>query len=335
MLFTSPRAPVVRAVDIGYGNTKIIIDGERTCRIIPSLAPRADAHRARTTFMRDRRTSIVYVDGKTYEVGEDAGLFIDTASVLHRDYIETPEYRALLYGALDAMQGDRIDLLVTGLPVHLHETRWQRLQQLLIGQHDIRPGRSVRVADAAVVIQPLGGFVAHSQEIGEWHAHTDETFLIVDFGFYTVDWMVTRGLRELPGLSGSTECGVSQYIHNIQEHLSADLQDVHTNLKRIDDGLRQGRFRVKGHEIDLAPLREDAQVVVERAVGALRNRVGSAHDIDQIVVAGGGAPYFVDGLRRAFPDHPLHTVSNPVTANARGFQVIGELISRHSETVAR
>lgn len=92
----------VRSVDVGHRNTKIIIDDQKTCRVIPSLAPRADAHRARTTFMRDRRTSVVLVDGKAYEVGEDAGLFLASAPVLHRDYIETPEYRALLYGALDA-----------------------------------------------------------------------------------------------------------------------------------------------------------------------------------------------------------------------------------------
>lgn len=325
-----PSSPVVRSVDVGYGNTKFIVDDHRTCRIIPSLAPRADAHRTRTTFMRDRRTAVVFVDGKAYEVGEDAGLFLSSVPVLHRDYIETPEYRALLYGALDAMQTPRIDLLVTGLPVHLHESRWERLKGLLVGVHHIRPGVTVEIRDAAVVIQPLGGFIAHSHERGDWRGHADETFLIVDLGFFTVDWMVTRGLKEIPGLSDSVECGVSEYIHCIEQHLSIEIGDAHTSLKRIDDGLRQGRFRIKGRTVPLEPLHREAQVVVDRAVGALRNRVGAAHDIDQIVVVGGGAPYFVAGLRKAFPDHPLHTVSDTVCANVRGFQLIGELFRRRA-----
>lgn len=321
-------SPIVRAIDIGYGNTKFVIDDHRTCRIMPSLAPRADVHRDRTTLMRDRRTTVVTVDGKSYEVGEDAGLFLSSVPVLHRDYIETPEYRALLYGALDAMQTPKLDLLVTGLPVHLHETRWQRLKSLLVGNHQIRPGTTVEICDAAVVIQPLGGFVAHSHERGDWRGHADETFLIIDLGYFTVDWMVTRGLKELPGLSDSVECGVSEYIQCIEDQLSVQLGDAHRNLKRIDEGLRQGKVRIKGRTVNLEPFHREAQAVVDRAIGVLRNRVGSANEIDQIVVVGGGAPYFVSGLRKAFPEHPMHTVSDPVYANVRGFQVIGELFSR-------
>lgn len=323
-------SPIVRAIDVGYGNTKFIIDDHRTCRIIPSLAPRADAHRARTTLMRDRHTSVVMVDGKAFEVGEDAGLFLSSVSVLHSDYIETPEYRALLYGALDAMQTPKLDLLVTGLPVHLHESRWERLKALLVGAHEIRPGTTVEIRDAAIVIQPLGGFVAHSHERGDWRTHADETYLIVDLGFFTVDWMVTRGLKELPGLSDSVECGVSQYVKCIEEQLSAQLGDAHTNLKRLDEGLRKGRLRIKGRSVSLEPFHREAQVVVDRAIGALRNRVGSAQEIDQIIVVGGGAPYFVAGLRAAFPEHPIATVSDPVCANVRGFQLIGELHQRRA-----
>ena len=325
-----PSPFVVRSVDVGHRNTKIIVDDQRTCRIIPSLAPRADAHRARTTFMRDRRTSVVFVDGKTYEVGEDAGLFLTSAPVLHRDYIETPEYRALLYGALDVMRLSKIDLLVTGLPVHLYESRWRRLKELLVGVHQIRPDVSVEVCDAAVVIQPLGGFVAHSYQQGDWREHANETFLIFDPGFFTVDWMVTHGLKELPGLSDSVECGVSEYLRCIEQHVSAQIGDAYSSLTRIDQGLRNGRFRVRGRTVNLEPFHREAQVVVDRAVGALRNRVGAAHDIDQIVVVGGGAPYFVPGLRRAFPDHPIHAVSDPVCANVRGFQLIGELFGKRA-----
>ena len=321
---------VYRALDIGYRNTKVIVDDERTCRIIPSLAPAADAHRGGTTLMRERRTSLVYVDGKAYEVGDDAGLFLSTESVLHRDYVETPEYRAIFYGALEAMQVPTIDLLVTGLPVHLYDTRWERLRNLLRGRHEIRPGVTVDVREVAVTIQPLGSLVAYSHERGAWQGHADKTFLVVDPGYFTFDWLVTRGLKELPGKSGSVECGMSEYVRYIEERLSDHLKQVHTSLRRVDEGLRSNDFRVHGRRVDLEPFQYEAEVIVDRAIGALRNRVGTGQEIDQIIVAGGGAPFFLAGLNRAFPQHPVHVVKDPVSANVRGFQLIGELFGRRA-----
>lgn len=330
MTTPEPRPRVYRAIDIGYRNTKFIVDDQHTCRIIPSLAPAADAHRSRTTLMRDRRTSVVYVDGQAYEVGEDAGLFLSTASVLHRDYIETPEYRALFYGALEAMQTPIIDLLVTGLPVHLYETRWERLKTLLEGRHEIRPGLVVDVCEVAVTIQPLGSLVAYSHERGAWHGHSDKTFLVLDPGYFSFDWLMTRGLKELPGKSGSAECGMSEYVRHIEERLSAHLNDVHTSPRRVDDGLRSKNFRIHGRIVDLEPFRREAEVIVDQAVGALRNRIGNGQEIDQIILAGGGAPYFAQGLARAFPKHPLHIVNDPLCANVRGFQLIGELFGQRA-----
>lgn len=326
-----PSASFIRAIDIGYGNTKFTIDDQRNCRVMPSLAPRADMHRARAELMRERRTSRVVVDGRSYEVGEDAGLFLSNVPVLHRDYTHTPEYRALLYGALEAMHTPCVDLLVTGLPVHLYESRWKRLKSLLVGVHHIRAGLTVEIREAAVVVQPLGGFVAHSHERGNWGEHCKETFLLIDLGYYTIDWMVMRGLTELPNLSDSIECGVSHYVQRIEEQLSIQIGDRHANLKRIDEALRVGRLRIRGRDVSLETFHREAQSVVDRAVAALRNKVGPAFDeIDQIIVVGGGAPYFLSGLRAAFPEHPMHTVSDPVCANVRGFQLIGELLHHRS-----
>jgi plasmid segregation protein ParM len=319
---------VYRSVDVGYRNTKIIVNDEGHCHLIPSLAPPADPHRARTALMRERRTSIVYVDGIAYEVGEDAGLFVSGASILHRDYIETPEYRALFYGALEAMQAPVIDLLVTGLPVHLYETRWERLKALLRGRHEIRPGVVIDVREVAVTLQPLGSLLAFHHEHGAWHDNVERTFLVIDPGYFTFDWLVTRGLKELPGLSGSIECGMSEYVRLVGEQLSARLGDVQTDLARIDDGLRSSNFRLNGQRIDLDPFQLGAEQAVERAIGALRNRIGNGQTIDQIIVTGGGAPYFVPGLTRSFPKHSVRVLEAPVSANVRGFQLIAQFLGR-------
>ncbi len=322
-----PSNQTIRAIDIGYGNTKFVVDDRFTCRLFPSIAPRADIHRERGGLGRDRRTTDVWVDGCPFEVGPDTSLFSEIP-VLHADYIETPEYRALLYGALDAMQLTRIDLLVTGLPVRLHGPRANRLKQLLTGVHAIRPGMTVEIQDVAVVMQPLGGFLAYSHERGDWSSAQNQTYLLVDPGFYTFDWMVTRGMNEMPGLSGSIDCGVSEYVKCVQDELNRDLGEAYFNLRRIDDGLRCGHFRLRGRPIDLEPYRIHAERVVARAMRAMRNAIGTGEEIDEIVLVGGGGPYFIQGLHQAFPNQPVQTVKDPVFANLRGFQLVGRILQR-------
>lgn len=316
-----------RAIDIGYRNMKFTINELGHSKLIPSLAPRADHHRERARLYRARNTVEVWVDNEPYEVGPDTTLFDDTP-ILHADYIEMPQYRALLYGALDAMRLSRIDLLVTGLPVHLHETRWRRLKQLVVGMHTIRPGVQVEIHDAVIAIQPLGGLLAYIRERGLGSEADSKTFLFVDPGYYSFDWTVTKGMQEVPGLSGSVECGVSEYLKSIETQLNTVLGETHSNLRRVDEGLLRGSFRIRGREIDLAPYRTHAAAVCQRAVGAIRNQIGAGHQIDEIVLAGGGATYFLPALREAYPGHQIHTVSDPVFANLRGFQIIGEVFHR-------
>src|SRR3984893_15149243 len=109
---------ICRAVDIGYWNLKFTLDETGTCQLFPSIAVRSQPERKTVSPLPQRRTSIVWVDGQAFEVGPDTTLFSE-APILHADYSETLEYRALLYAALDAMQVTRIDMLITGLPVQL------------------------------------------------------------------------------------------------------------------------------------------------------------------------------------------------------------------------
>lgn len=320
---------IVRAIDIGYGTTKFIVDEIRSCKSFPSVAAPAQTQRSRASLLRERRTTEVWVDGRAYEVGPDASLFLSNVPVLHRDYVETDDYQALLYGALDAMDVSRIDLLVTGLPVHLHASRWKRLREKLVGTHTVRPGREIEIREAAVVIQPVGGFVAHNHERGGWSSAADRTYLLIDPGYFTFDWMVTKGLAELPGLSGSIECSVSEYLKCIAEALSDSLGDHYTNLRAIDQGLQSGMFRINGRQIDLSPFRVAGEEAIGRSVRALLNTVKSAlAEVDEVVLVGGGAQYFLATLKKTFAHHPLYVVQDPVTANVRGFQLIGDTYVR-------
>jgi len=317
----------IRAIDIGYGRTKFTKSAGGACDSFPSLAPRAELRRSDSHAITGRRTVEVWVDGTPYEVGPDTRLFTGEVPVLHENYIETPEYRALLYGALDAMQLDRIDLLVTGLPVHQYGSHAARLKELLTGIHTIRPGSAVEILDVKVAIQPIGGLIAYAHEVADWGRQKERTYLLIDPGYFTFDWILSRGLHEIPGTSGSIPGGVSQYLTCVQSELSRMSGLYCPDLAKIDIGLREGQFRTWGREIDLQPFRARAESVIERAIRALCNRVGVSQHIDQIVLVGGGSDYFLPALRRTFPDRDIHVVKEPAFANVRGFHLFGKLLS--------
>ncbi|MFL6600805.1 MAG: PRTRC system protein D [Steroidobacteraceae bacterium] len=323
-----PSHHTIRALDVGYGNTKFVVDDRGTCRLFPSLAPRADPKRLRAGPMAERRTRTVLVDGQAYEVGPDSVLFPD-GPVLHRNYIETPEYRALVYGALDNMQLTHVDLLVTGLPVYLHHSRAQRLKQLLTGRHMVREDTYVEIAEVAVIAQPVGGVVAHSQESEDWSNAQQRLRLYVDPGLFSLDWFVTRGLMEIPGLSNSIEGGVCEVLKTVAQELTRDCGESCGNLRRLDEGLRTGNFLLRGQSMDLDPYRTTAAGVATRAIRRMRDQLVSClADIEEIVLMGGGASYFETALREQFPGCSVQTVRDPIFANVRGFQIIGRLLKQ-------
>jgi plasmid segregation protein ParM len=331
---SNSRSPIYRAIDVGYGLTKYTQDSRGTCGLFPSLAPVADIHRARTGLVSKRDTTLVWVHGSPYEVGPDTTLFVDEVPVLNEDYIQTPQYLALLYGALDAMQIGEIDLLVVGLPVHQYGSHAEYLRKLLQKTHTIRPEQSVTIHEVRVSIQPLGGLVSHTYDRRKrWELDKDRTYLLVDPGYYTFDWLLARGLAEIPGCSGSITCGVSQYLTCIQQLLISEMGAYCADLRRIDLGLRSGHFQVGGREFDLKPLRDRAEVIVDRALRALRNRVDAAQGIDEIVLVGGGSEYFVSGLKRAFPNHEIQVPKDAAMANVRGFHLLAKILlaNKHHE----
>ena len=113
---------IVRAIDVGFGNTKYVTsstNGKVECAHFPSLAFYCHNDQATESMGGKRRTVQVPVDGLFYEVGPDVELAADRfrSWQLHDGYTETAEYRAFTAAALHFMKIDTVDLLVVGLPV--------------------------------------------------------------------------------------------------------------------------------------------------------------------------------------------------------------------------
>jgi plasmid segregation protein ParM len=92
------------------------------------------------------------------------------AKQLHDEYTETPEYMALLRGALSMMKVSHIDLLVVGLPVALFAVKKAALEKAMTGRHDIGGGKVVTVGKAMAVPSRRGRWCTTPPSTRRWRS---------------------------------------------------------------------------------------------------------------------------------------------------------------------
>lgn len=340
----SEKKPVVRAIDVGYGNTKFIAlrqgAGEVHCGLFPSICPQAAASSdlAGDVFQR-RNTVNVLVDKVRYEVGKDARLAQDVSygRTLDPGFAETDAYLALVRGAIYYMGVDHIDVLVVGLPVNTYETRRAELEKRLVGDHPIPSPRSsgstddriVHVGHVRVLPQPIGAFFDYSLQGDRLQRMKKEMNLVIDPGYFTLDWVVAQGVKVINARSGAHSGGMSAILTAVGEAVSRDIGTQLTDYSSIDDALRFGtKPRFFGKDFDLTPYLPLAYEKARQFVSVLANKVGPAADIDNILLAGGGAEFFKDIVADKFKHHTISVTPDPVFANVRGFQFAGEQFAR-------
>lgn len=332
-MHNTDATPVIRSVDVGYGMTKYIVEdlpnGSMRCDAIPSLSPYSPDHDISEGFGSRRRTMKVAVQGVVYEVGKDADLLMSrhgSNRVLHEQYVQTPEYEALLKGALRLMDQPVIDLLVMGLPVELLSSKADALKQMATGRHIYPDGSKVEVRQAMVMAQPLGGLLDHfsrEQNTTVSQSACESTHLLVDPGYYTLDWVVARGLSVRPELSRSVPCGMADFLAAIAKAVSRTTSSPYTNLTAIDQGLQTGRFVAEGRPYELQQHVPEARLSLRAGLRELQNVVGAGLDIRSVYVMGGGAKYFAEMIQEVFPKHSVLSIDDPCFANVRGFQWAG------------
>lgn len=342
---------VVRAIDVGYGNTKFVVlrqgGGEVHCGIFPSVTPQASTtiDLGGDVFQR-RNTAIVDVNGVSYEVGKDAMLAQDSSygRTLDPSFALSDPYIALVRGAIYYMGVDHINVLVVGLPVNNFESKKEELEKRLVGEHSIplsrgTSGRSgvkkVHVAQVRVLPQPIGAFFDYSMQEDRYSKMRNEMNLVIDPGYYTLDWVTARGTKIVNARSGAYSGGMSAVLSVLGEAVSKKLGTQLVDYSMIDEALRSNTNpRFFGKEFDIQPYMALAKDKARQFVAVLANKVGSAADIDNILLAGGGAHFFKDIIAEKFDKHTINITPDPVFANVRGFQFAGEMWAKQSVKAA-
>jgi len=334
-------SPIVRAIDLGYGGTKFTItdtaSGSLQCGLFDSVAVEvSDVDLSSNGLMQKRDTEVVEVEGHHYEVGPDVMLANPNRSNrnLHEDYIDEPDYKALMLGALSYMEVDHIDALVLGLPVKYLSTRQDQLQSMYTGRFKVADNRTVTIDHVLVVAQPIGAFLDHAFRMNMFEQAKKETSLMVDIGFYTMDWMVAEGMKPSEHRSGGTNIGVSALLRVIGKSLSKELGRSIDNLNHLDESVRQGYYKIGQKRIDIKEHIEQANVRINEAMKSLVQGIDGSDDLDSIILTGGGAWLIERHLQERFPGHIVTTAKNSVFANVRGFQYAGEFRAKSLKTKA-
>ena len=322
--------PIVRALDVGFGQTKLVssVDGsEIRCAHFPSVAYPTESDETTDPMGGRRKTVGIPIDGLIYEGGPDVHLAADifNAKQMHERYSETPEYLAMLRGALHYMKLERIGLLVVGLPVAAFKAKKRAaLERLVLGKHDVSRGKTVRVERARVVPQPQGALMYYGHVHNRVAEIRKERSLIIDPGARTFDWLVTQGMQLVEKKSHSVNRGMFDVLQAIASGISKATGTQFREYDLIDHALRGGKNPVIfQQEYDLSKHLPLARKIAEQAIGEMLHYVGDASDIKNIILVGGGAFFFKKAIKEAFPKHRIHELKDALYANVKGFQLAG------------
>jgi plasmid segregation protein ParM len=325
---------IVRAIDVGYRLCKYVAnerDRQIECGSFPSIAPVASGRDLAEALGRKRKTVVVEVNGLSYEVGPEAELATGEFQVrnLDNNYTESDEYMALVYGSIELMKVEAIDLLVVGLPVSLVMQKKALLAKRLKKKHKLADGKVVEVKDVRVLAQPMGALMSYAAETGRRAAGEKQRNLIVDCGGRTFDWLVAEGLKVIESRSDAVPLGMYQVTQVIGRWISQRLGTQFNDYERIETGLRFGKSPIVfGEEFSVEEIMPKAKKIAQDAVTAMRQKIQDGSDIDNIILAGGSAFFYKPALADAFPRHKIHEMHESVYANVRGFQIAGmELIA--------
>jgi plasmid segregation protein ParM len=271
----------------------------------------------------------VLVDGQEFVAGVSSDRAEMWTRSLHADYTARPSYAALFHAGLLLSEMERIDVLVTGLPVsqYLDEARRNALAEQMRGTHPVTPKRAVSVEKVKVIPQPIGGLLDYiAQEDADIE---DARILVVDPGFFSVDWVVIAH-KDIHRQSSGTSLNASSVILDEASRLIAKDHGAAVNTETLENAVRAGKptVLVLGQRAEIAPYIEQAAktvgpVVVESIQKSLRteNRM-----LDLVILVGGGAQVVRDALQDAVPRLTVATPRNPVFSNARGFWLMGNTL---------
>jgi plasmid segregation protein ParM len=342
------KSIVVKALDVGYGFTKYTTgldeNGNITCDLFPSIAAISPQEEMGGDFFVARNTKVIESGGLFWEVGPDVGDIKSANDVraLHENFINSEQWKVLFLGALAYMDEDVIDYLVLGLPVS-DMKRAEEVKKLAQATHNIN-GKEITVKNVFVIPQPLGTLYNYAIRENKFERFINSNTLVVDPGYLTFDFLVTKGFSVNSHRSGARPGGMSSILNAIAGSISKEHGTEFEDLEQIDSVLKIHLPKSKddvrtvslyGKDIDLTPHIKNTVPVIESSMNYMLQKIGTSKDINQIVMGGGPNRIFDKSIKKQFGNHEVMALDDGIFANVIGFLLWGLMTSYGLELKAK
>jgi len=334
---------IVRSIDVGYGFTKYIKNDDTASGIpehcsFPSVVVPLHTHEVKhqntDIFLNNHNVYTVPYGNLHALVGPDIQLNVKTLDQMRTNldnFSTSHRYHALISGAIQDMNIDKIDVLALGLPVDIYKNLKDTLISLFTGNINVGINNTISINKVLVFPQPLGGLASTNHK-------PSNTTLLIDPGYNTLDWLVSKNFKINKQKSGSCKGGMSYVIDAIATLHREVTNDPlpyptqienaiidHKKLLLVKNAPTIQNICVTDYYPHVAPIVDEFLSLIEVSIGDISN-------IDRILLVGGGSKFYKGFIEQRFPQLSVKTVKDAEFSNVKGFQLLANRYADDSES---
>lgn len=265
----------------------------------------------------------VTVDGQSYFVGETAIRQGGTNTLVGNsdDWIEKPEYKALVKSAIDRIhreiEAKPTPLLVIGTPSSTYAQHREKIADIT---------KTVFDTKVKVIPQPSGAYFNHifddngtpiaGKAFEPNDPSTPLSWGIIELGHYTTDFIMILNSQVIEKSFGSTD-GIGSALTQLNKILTA--KNYKTTPHLLTQGMITGTIKQFGKTVGIQDeVNEAVKPTISQVVAKSEELFDKeAAELDGILIAGGGAHFAYEPLKEKW-EHVFMT-ENPRMAISQGF----------------
>ena len=322
---------VVDSIDIGYGVTKGVKglgDADRVS--FPSAVGSPD-----------QASFSLGLTGRPSHLIKPVDALIGTSAVKQsafisegrrdRDWVKSQTWYSLFCFAMSRLiHADNVTAnLVVGLPISYYtkDRNWVRdrleaLHEIQVEGHGVQ---HIRINECRVV--PQGWGVALDYVFEDGGRITPEALQlkigVIDVGSCTTNLLTLDGLTEVPHQSLSVQVGAMDVLNAVQSRLDAKFPGLNMRQHKLARLVQKRSVRYDGEPHGISDVVDEVSYpLAQNVADQARGHWGDAHDIDKILIAGGGGLLLGSYLQEHFPR--ARVMPNGIYSNAVGMWYLGK-----------